>query len=81
MEKILPLYGITVLIMLAAIFLALLRNGPLSHKLAKIRLRTDESRRREFSEPRDEEFEPDHRLEWLIIGAMLLLIGLLLSKV
>ncbi len=67
--------------MLAAIFLAMRSNGLLSHKLAKIRLRTDESRRKGFSDPREEEFEPGRRLEWLIIGAMLLLICLLLSRV
>ncbi len=81
MEKIVPLYGIAALMMLVAIFLALRSDGLFSHKLAKIRLRTVESRRRGFSEPREEAYEPGLRLEWLIIGAMLLLICMLLSKV
>ncbi len=81
MEKILPLYGIAAVMMLAAIFLALHSNGLLSHRLAKIRLRTDEGRRKGFPDPREEEFEPGLRLEWLIIGVMLLLICMLLSKV
>ncbi len=81
MEKILPVYGMAAAVMLAAIFLALRSNGSLLHKWAKIRLRTDENRHKGFHEPHEEGFEPDHTLEWLILGAILLLLCMLLSKV
>ncbi len=81
MEKILPAYGMIFALMLLAAFLALHNGGLLSQKWSKVRVRTSENERRRFPEPREEDFGPGHRLEWLILGAMLLLICMLLSKV
>ncbi len=81
MEHYLLFYGVVFAFALAALFLALRSDGSLSDKLAKVRVRIEENRHKGISQPQEEEFEPFRTLEILLLGAILLLICMLLSKV
>ena len=80
MERILLVYLLVLTIALAAVLNALRGDSFLSHKWARVRVRTGENRRKDFRERREEEFETNHSPELLILGAFLLFVYLLLSK-
>ena len=81
MERILLVYGMVFVVALAAVMLGLRSDGSLSQKWAKVRVRSEENRRKSIPERREEEFDPGSKVELLILGTILLLICLFLSKV
>ena len=64
-----------------SVFMAMLSNGSLSQKWAKVRIRSDERRHKGLPEPPEDEFEPGLTPEWLFLAIIFLLICMLLSKV
>ncbi len=82
MEKILPIYALIFTLLLAVtVYTAMRSDGSLSQKLSRVRVRIDEKRSRRMSDPPEEEFEPVRAVELLVLGTILLLICMLLSKV
>lgn len=82
MEKILPIYALIFTLLLAVtVYTAMRSDGSVSQKLSRVRIRVDEKRSRRMTDPPEEEFEPVRAVELLVLGSILLLICMLLSKV
>lgn len=68
-------------VLLAAVALLFVRgDGETNRKLAKVRVRVDETRRGNTPEPPEEEFEPGATLQWMVIGSLLFFIVILLAN-
>ncbi len=82
MEKFLPIYALVFTLLLAVmVYTAMRSDGSLSHKLSRIRVRVDEKRSRRMADPAEDEFGPTRAIELVVLGTILLLICMLLSKV
>ena len=68
-------------VLLAAMVLLLVRgDGETNRKLAKVRVRAEETRRGQTTEPPEEEFDPGVTLHWMVIGSLLFFIVILLAN-
>jgi hypothetical protein len=76
-KSLLVLMAVFAFTLILAALMAAQRDESLSHKLAKVRVRVDDSRRRQAAEPQEEEFDPGEMLPWFVFGAFLLLILML----
>ncbi len=80
MEHILLVYFLVFTFLLVAILAAMRGDGFLSRKWAKVRVRTDASRRRLMPERPEDEFEDSSAFGFILLGAILLFVYILLSK-
>ena len=68
-------------VLLAAMAMLFVRgDGETNRKLAKVRVRVDETRRVTTPEPAEDEFEPGATLQWMVIGSLLFFIVVLLAN-
>ncbi len=81
MNQFFLVYGFILVMLLAMVLLAVRSNGALSQKLARVRVRIEENRRRNLPEPPEKDFDLVRLLELLVLSILLLLICMLLSKV
>jgi hypothetical protein len=81
MNQLLTVYALIFVLILVMTLLAMRNDGTLSQRLARARVRIDESHRRAMPEPPDEDLGPARALELLVLSIILLFICMLLSRV
>jgi hypothetical protein len=78
MEKLLLVYAVLMVILLAiAALFALGNNAPRSFHWARVRVRADDRDRRRMPDPQQDEWDGSPALLWLILGGAIVLALLL----
>lgn len=78
MDKVLLVYLAVICFILAVvIFLSLRRDKFLPRKLSRVRIRVDENNRRQMPESRDDEFELQPQISFLVFCAIVFFILML----
>jgi cytochrome b subunit of formate dehydrogenase len=78
MDKVLLVYLAVICFILAVvIFLSLQSDEFLPRKLSRVRIRVDENNRRQSQEPRDDEFEMQPKISFLVLCAIVFFILIL----
>jgi hypothetical protein len=73
MNQLLLLYGSMVVMVLFTALQTMRTDGTLSQRLARVRIRIEENRRKSLSEPPEEDLKPGRALELLALSILLLL--------